>query len=121
MILFAHDLLRKTGARFPDHAPKKKPRGPEGLRGEAKAKSSRVGLLRHAQLLRLDVVPAGAAHLAIAKSVFAAAISLLAAFWPGAIMAVDFIMLSEVPFIIEAETGATASAESMAAASSILM
>src|SRR6516164_8841781 len=66
MILFAHDLLRKTGAHFADHAPKKKPRGPQGLRGEAKAKSSRVALLRHAQLLHLDVVPAGAAHLAIA-------------------------------------------------------
>ena len=54
-------------------------------------------------------------------SEFAMAISLLAAVWPGAIIAVDFIMLSEVHAIIAAEAGVKAKTESMAAAINILI
>jgi hypothetical protein len=59
-------------------------------------------------------------------SVLAMPISLLAAILPGdsgmvIIMLVDFIMLSEVHFIIAAEAGETAKAETTAAASKNLI
>src|ERR1700760_1691697 len=54
--------------------------------------------------------------LPLLMSVFAMAISLLAGVWPGAIIIVDFIKLSEVHFIIAAEAGDTAKAETIAAA-----
>jgi hypothetical protein len=63
--------------------------------------------------------------LPLLKSVFAAAISLLAGVWPGAIVAADFAMLSAVQAIFAAEAGETANEsakpDSMAAATNILI
>ena len=63
--------------------------------------------------------------LPLLMSMFAAAISLLAEVGPGAIIDVDFIMLSDVQAIIAADAGETTrettKPESMVAATNILI
>ncbi len=54
-------------------------------------------------------------------SVLAMAISLLAAVWPGLIIAVDFIILSPVQAIMAAEAGVNDKADSIAAVINIFI
>ena len=59
--------------------------------------------------------------LPLLMSMLAMPISLLAADWPGAIIIVDFIMLSDVHDIIFADAGVKAKAVSIAAAINVLI
>src|SRR5579864_4178570 len=59
--------------------------------------------------------------LPLLMSVLAAAISLLASFWPGAILAVDLARLSAVQAIIAADAGEKARTESAAAITSFFI